>query len=111
MKRDNNPASMFIHFPNATVLKSAIVGVAIIPGAYPNQPPRTRVITTGSFPVDVAETLDEVLIRWKGDVGVEEARRHALEARVLELETFVKKLQSITDAETLLKEVQCDPKN
>lgn len=106
MTRDNKTASQLVHFPNATLLKAAIVGVAIIPGAYPNQPARTRIITTGSFPVDVAESLEDVLICWRGDVGVEEARRQTLEARVLEMKMTLRRLQSITDPQHLLEEVQ-----
>ena len=65
MKRENNMSSMFIHFPNASILRSAILGAVTIPGAYPGQATRTRLIVPGSFPVDVTLSLEEVFLKWK----------------------------------------------
>ena len=65
MKRENNMSSMFIHFPNASILRSAILGAVTIPGAYPGQANRTRLIVPGSFPVDVTLSLEEVLVCWR----------------------------------------------
>ena len=93
MKRENNPASMMAHFANASILKTAILAVVNIPGAYPNQPSRTRIVTAGSFPIDVPESLEEVLLRWKGEQGAEEARVQNLEKRVAELEGKLKRAQ------------------
>ena len=93
MSRENNPASMMVHFPNASILKTAILAVVEIPGAYPNQPSRTRIVTAGSFPIDVRESVEEVLARWRGDVGTDEARRQSLEHRVVELEGKLKRVQ------------------
>jgi hypothetical protein len=111
MKRENTTASSLMHFANASILKSAVVAVVEIPGAYPGHPSRRRIVTHGSFPIDVTESVEDVLVRWKGDIGAEEARRHALEARVAELETLLKRLKIIQDAEQLMKEVQCIPTN
>lgn len=86
MKRENNPASIFMHFANATVLKASIVAVADIPAAHPGQTSRRRVVTTGNFPIDVPESMEEVLLRWKGDTGTEEARAQARERKIAELE-------------------------
>jgi len=93
MKRENNPASMMVHFANASILKTAILAVVSIPGAYPNQPSRTRIVTAGSFPIDVPESVEEVLLRWKGEQGTEEARVQGLESRVRELEGKLKRVQ------------------
>jgi hypothetical protein len=90
MKRENNPASMMAHFANASILKSAILAVVNIPGAYPNQPSRTRIVTAGSFPIDVPESVEEVILRWRGDSGSDEVRIQRLEKRVVELETKLK---------------------
>jgi hypothetical protein len=90
MKRENNPASMMAHFANASILKTAILAVVSIPGAYPNQPSRTRIVTAGSFPIDVPESVEEVILRWRGDSGSDEVRIQRLEKRVVELETKLK---------------------
>lgn len=80
MKRENNMSSMFIHFPNASILRSAVLGAVTIPGAYPGQANRTRLIVPGSFPVDVTLSIEEVLVCWRGEQGEEEARRQTTEA-------------------------------
>jgi hypothetical protein len=90
MKRENNMSSMFIHFPNASILRSAVLGAVDIPGAYPGQANRTRLIVPGSFPVDVTLSIEEVLVCWKGEQGTEEARRQRTEAEHAEMSQKIK---------------------
>ena len=97
MKRENNMSSMFIHFPNASILRSAVLGAVTIPGAYPGQANRTRLIVPGSFPVDVTLSLEEVLVCWKGEQGEEDARRQRTEAENAELR------QKIATAKAILQ--------
>lgn len=98
MKRENNPASIFIHFANATVLKTSIVAVVDIPASHPGQVSRRRIVTTGNFPIDVPESMEEVLMRWKGDSGVEEARAQSRERRIAELEEKLRVIHTCATA-------------
>jgi len=79
VKEEYNVSRTIVSFTNATLRRDCIMGVVTIPGAYPGNPPRTRIITPGSFPVDVAEAHDEVIRRWRGTEGDEAVRVQALE--------------------------------
>jgi hypothetical protein len=79
VKEEYNVSRTIVSFTNATLRRDCIMGVVTIPGAYPGNPPRTRIITPGSFPVDVAEAHDEVIRRWRGVEGDEAARVQNLE--------------------------------
>ena len=79
MKEEYNVSRTIVSFTNATLRRDCIIGVVTIPGAYPGNPPRTRIITPGSFPVDVIESHEEVIRRWRGNEGEEAIRVQKLE--------------------------------
>jgi hypothetical protein len=79
VKEEYNMSRTIVSFANATLRRDCIIGVVTIPGAYPGNPPRTRIVTPGSFPVDVSEPHDEVIRRWRGTEGDEAVRVQALE--------------------------------
>lgn len=92
MKTEYDMAKLLVTFTNATLRRDSIIGVVTIPGAYPGQGARTRIITPGSFPVDVPESHPEALKRWRGGEGEEAARMHELMQQVEMLQTKVQVL-------------------
>ena len=95
MNKENDVARTLVTFGNATLRRDCIFGVVTIPGAYPGNPPRTRIITPGSFPVDVPETHDEALMRWRGSDADEVLRVHGLEKELSELKVKMQNIRNL----------------
>lgn len=88
-------AKTLVSFSNATLRRDCIMGVVTIPGAYPGQPPRTRIITPGSFPVDVTESHEEAILRWRGAEAEEVLRIHGLEKELLMLKSKMQNIRNL----------------
>ncbi len=84
-----------ISFTNATLRRDCIMGIVTIPGAYPGHPPRTRVITPGSFPVDVAESHEEALRRWRGTEADEAIRVKDQQNALLKVTTQLNNVRNV----------------
>jgi hypothetical protein len=95
VNKENDVARTLVTFGNATLRRDCIFGVVTIPGAYPGNPPRTRIITPGSFPVDVPETHDEALMRWRGSDADEVLRVHGLEKELSELKVKMQNIRNL----------------
>ena len=95
MKKENDVARTLVTFGNATLRRDCIFGVVTIPGAYPGNPPRTRIITPGSFPVDVAETHEEAVLRWRGSDADEVLRVHGIEKELSDLKVKMQNIRNL----------------
>ena len=95
MKEEYNVSRTIVSFTNATLRRDCIMGVVTIPGAYPGNPPRTRIITPGSFPIDVPESHEEVIRRWRGTEGDEAARVQNLEQELNDARTRLNNVKNI----------------
>jgi hypothetical protein len=95
VNKENDVARTLVTFGNATLRRDCILGVVTIPGAYPGNPPRTRIVTPGSFPVDVPETHDEAVLRWRGSDADEVLRVHGLEKELSELKVKMQNIRNL----------------
>lgn len=100
MKEEYNVSRTIVTFTNATLRRDCIMGVVTIPGAYPGHPPRTRIITPGSFPVDISESHDEALRRWRGSEADEAIRVQALEQEANDLRIRLSNVRNILSGAT-----------
>lgn len=99
-------ARTLITFGNATLRRDCIMGVVTIPGAYPGNPPRTRLITPGSFPVDVPESHEEAVRRWRGSDGEESIRVRAQETELAAAQSKLLSVKNVLANATGLNTVE-----
>ena len=95
MSKDNHVARTLVTFGNATLRRDCIFGVVTIPGAYPGNPPRTRIITPGSFPVDVAESHEAAVLLWRGTEADESMRVHGVEKELTALKVKMQNIRNL----------------
>ena len=95
MSKDNHVARTLVTFGNATLRRDCIFGVVTIPGAYPGNPPRTRIITPGSFPVDVAESHETAVLLWRGTEADEAMRVHGIEKELTALKVKMQNIRNL----------------
>lgn len=95
MSKDNHVARTLVTFGNATLRRDCIFGVVTIPGAYPGNPPRTRIITPGSFPVDVAESHETAVLLWRGTEADESMRVHGVEKELTALKVKMQNIRNL----------------
>jgi hypothetical protein len=95
VKEEYNVSRTIVTFTNATLRRDCIMGVVTIPGAYPGHPPRTRIITPGSFPVDIPESHEEALRRWRGTEADEAVRVLAQQTELSALQVKLANVKNI----------------